>query len=267
MLSKLLRIGEGRMVKRLKGVADFVDTLSDDMEALSDAELRAKTDEFRARIADGAKLDDILPEAFAVAREAAWRVLSQKHFEVQIMGGAALHFGNIAEMKTGEGKTLTCVLPAYLNALAGKGVHVVTVNDYLAKRDSEWMGRVHRFLGLETDVILSAMSPEARKRAYDADIDMHIDETDDPAWHSLELLAEETIRQGRQGRVTAGHCCAMSAWDDAMAERVISTWGGNMDRIIGRALRRLGFYVLIGLIAIGGMKLGMLDKLAQLLKP
>ncbi len=158
------------MVKRLKGVADYVDSLSDDTEALTDAELRAKTDEFRARIADGARLDDILPEAFAVAREAAWRVLGQKHFEVQIMGGAALHFGNVAEMKTGEGKTLTCVLPAYLNSLTGKGVHVVTVNDYLARRDSEWMGRVHRFLGLDVGVILSGLTSEERRASYAADI-------------------------------------------------------------------------------------------------
>src|SRR3954469_10195077 len=129
------------MVKRLKGVADYVNTLSDDVEKLSDAELRAKTDEFKKRLADGkngADLDDLLPEAFAVAREAAWRVLDQRHFDVQVMGGAALHFGNVAEMKTGEGKTLTAVLPSYLNALSGKGVHVVTVNDYLAKRDAEW---------------------------------------------------------------------------------------------------------------------------------
>ena len=148
VLSKVLRLGEGRMVKRLKGVANYVDTLSDDVEKLTDEELRGKTAEFKARVEKGETLDDLLPEAFAVAREAAWRVLSQRPFEVQLMGGAALHFGNVAEMKTGEGKTLTCVLPAYLNALSGKGVHVVTVNDYLAKRDSEWMGRVHRFLGL-----------------------------------------------------------------------------------------------------------------------
>ncbi|TLH58529.1 preprotein translocase subunit SecA [Mycolicibacterium aubagnense] len=170
MLSKLLRIGEGRMVKRLQKVADYVNTLSDDVEKLSDDELRAKTDEFKKRVAGGESLDDILPEAFAVAREAAWRVLDQRHFDVQVMGGAALHYGNVAEMKTGEGKTLTCVLPAYLNALAGKGVHVVTVNDYLAKRDSEWMGRVHRFLGLEVGVILSQMTPEERRAAYAADI-------------------------------------------------------------------------------------------------
>ena len=158
------------MVKRLKRVADYVNTLSDDVEKLTDAELRAKTDEFKKRVADGADLDDLLPEAFAVAREAAWRVLGQRPFDVQVMGGAALHFGNVAEMKTGEGKTLTCVLPAYLNALAGKGVHVVTVNDYLAKRDSEWMGRVHRFLGLDVGVILSQMTPDERRVAYAADI-------------------------------------------------------------------------------------------------
>src|SRR5689334_14121194 len=137
------------MVKRLKKVADYINTLSDDVEKLSDAELRAKTDEFKKRVADGEDLDDLLPEAFAVAREASWRVLGMRPFLVQIMGGAALHYGNVAEMKTGEGKTLTCVLPAYLNALSGNGVHVVTVNDYLAKRDREQMGRVHRFLGLE----------------------------------------------------------------------------------------------------------------------
>ncbi|MEN4450226.1 preprotein translocase subunit SecA [Mycobacterium sp. SM3041] len=170
MLSKLLRIGEGRMVKRLQKVAAYVNTLSDDVEKLSDDELRGKTEEFKKRIADGESLDDLLPEAFAVAREAAWRVLDQRHFDVQVMGGAALHYGNVAEMKTGEGKTLTCVLPAYLNALSGKGVHVVTVNDYLAKRDSEWMGRVHRFLGLEVGVILSQLTPEERRAAYNADI-------------------------------------------------------------------------------------------------
>ncbi len=170
MLDKLLRLGEGRMVKRLKGVADYVNTLSDDVEKLSDAELRAKTDEFKKRHADGESLDDLLPEAFAVAREAAWRVRSQRPFDVQVMGGAALHFGNVAEMKTGEGKTLTAILPSYLNALAGKGVHIVTVNDYLAKRDAEGMGRVHRFLGLEVGVILSGMTPDQRRVAYAADI-------------------------------------------------------------------------------------------------
>ncbi|MDL9936728.1 preprotein translocase subunit SecA [Gordonia sp. ABSL1-1] len=196
MLNKLLRVGEGRMVKRLDAIASHVEALSDEIEALSDAELRAKTDEFKKRLADGETLDELLPEAFAVAREAAWRVLDQKHFHVQIMGGAALHYGNIAEMKTGEGKTLTCVLPAYLNALSGDGVHVVTVNDYLAKRDSEWMGRVHRFLGLETAVILTGQSPDQRREAYAADItygtnnEFGFDYLRDNMAHSLDDLVQ-----------------------------------------------------------------------------
>ncbi len=196
MLDKLLRLGEGRMVKRLKRVADYVNTLSDDVEKLSDAELRAKTAEFKKRVDDGEDLDDLLPEAFAVAREAAWRVLDQRPFDVQVMGGAALHFGNVAEMKTGEGKTLTCVLPAYLNALAGNGVHVVTVNDYLAKRDSEWMGRVHRFLGLDVGVILAQMTPDQRRVAYNADItygtnnEFGFDYLRDNMAHSLDDLVQ-----------------------------------------------------------------------------
>src|ERR1700742_1782124 len=137
---------------------------------MSDAELRGMTEEFKQRLADGETLDDILPEAFATVREAARRTLGQRAFDVQLMGGAALHLGNIAEMRTGEGKTLTGVFPAYLNALSGNGVHVVTTNDYLARRDSEWMGRVHRFLGLDVGVILADMTPPERKKAYEADI-------------------------------------------------------------------------------------------------
>ena len=180
------------MVKRLKRVADYVNTLSDDVEKLTDAELRAKTDEFKKRHADGESLDDLLPEAFAVAREAAWRVLDQRPFDVQVMGAAALHFGNVAEMKTGEGKTLTSVLPAYLNGVGGNGVHIVTVNDYLAKRDSEWMGRVHRFLGLDVGVILAQMTPDERRVAYAADItygtnnEFGFDYLRDNMAHSLE---------------------------------------------------------------------------------
>ena len=169
-LSKLLRAGEGRMVKRLSKIADQVMDLDEEYAALTDDELKAKTEEFKQKIAEGASLDDILLDAFATAREASWRVLGQKHYKVQIMGGAALHFGSVAEMKTGEGKTLTSVLPAYLNGLSGKGVHIVTVNDYLAKRDAEMMGRVHHFLGLDVGVILSDMRPQERKKAYDAAI-------------------------------------------------------------------------------------------------
>jgi preprotein translocase subunit SecA len=169
-LSKLLRAGEGRTVKRLDKMADQVIALEDDFAALSDEELKGKTDEFKKRLSDGEDLNDILLEAFATVREAAWRVLNQKHYKVQIMGGAALHFGNVAEMRTGEGKTLTSLLAAYLNALDGKGVHIVTVNDYLARRDAEMMGRVHRWLGLSVGVILNDMRPPARKEAYACDI-------------------------------------------------------------------------------------------------
>jgi preprotein translocase subunit SecA len=170
VLSKLLRAGEGKMVRRLKGIADHIETLEEDYVDLTDAELRALTDTFRERLVDGETLDQLLPEAFATVREAARRTLGQFHYHVQLMGGAALHLGNIAEMRTGEGKTLTSVLPAYLNGLTGDGVHVITVNDYLASRDADWMGRVHRFLGLSVGKIISNMPPAQRREAYAADI-------------------------------------------------------------------------------------------------
>ena len=167
---RLLRAGEGRLLRKLKAYADACNAIEEDYTDLTDAELRALTDQYKERYADGESLDDLLPEAFATAREAARRVLGQRHYDVQLMGGAALHFGNIAEMKTGEGKTLTAVLPAYLNALAGKGVHVVTVNDYLAQRDAEWMGQVHRFLGLTVGVILPNQPSSVHRQAYQCDI-------------------------------------------------------------------------------------------------
>src|SRR6266566_5438452 len=170
IIDRVLHAGEGKILRQLRRIADQVNSIEDDFAPLSDAELRAMTGQFRERLANGEGLDDLLPEAFAAVREAAKRTLGQRHFDVQIMGGAALHGGNIAEMRTGEGKTLVATLPAYLNALTGKGVHVVTVNDYLAKRDSEWMGRVHRLLGLEVGVILAQMTPEERRKAYGADI-------------------------------------------------------------------------------------------------
>ncbi len=170
LLDRLLRAGEGKILKQLTLIAGQVSRLEDDMVALSDGELRGLTDEFRARLADGATLDDLLPEAFAAVREASWRSLGLRHFDVQVMGGAALHLGNIAEMRTGEGKTLVATLPAYLNALAGQGVHVVTVNDYLAQRDAAWMGRVHEFMGLRVGTILSQMTPATRREQYAADI-------------------------------------------------------------------------------------------------
>lgn len=170
LLDKLLRAGEGRAIKELEKIAQKVNKFESEISILDDNSLQNKTTEFKERISKGETLDSLLPEAFAVVREAAKRTLGQRHYDVQLMGGAALHKGNIAEMKTGEGKTLVSTLPAYLNALSGKGVHVVTVNDYLAERDSEWMGRVHRFLGLKVGVILSNMSPIERREAYAADI-------------------------------------------------------------------------------------------------
>ena len=170
LLDKILRAGEGRAIKELAKISVQVNKFEPEISSLDDQSLRAKTDIFKERLNKGETLDSILPEAFAVVREAARRTLGQRHYDVQLMGGAALHKGNIAEMKTGEGKTLVSTLPAYLNALTGKGVHIVTVNDYLAERDSEWMGRVHRFLGLKVGVILASMSPAERREAYAADI-------------------------------------------------------------------------------------------------
>ena len=170
VIDKLLHMGEGRTLRHLRGIANQVNLIEPDFEAMSDEELRGQTDAFRERLEAGETLDAILPEAFATVREAARRVLGKRLFDVQIMGGAALHLGNIAEMKTGEGKTLVATLPSYLNALDGGGVHVVTVNDYLAKYQSEQMGRIHHFLGLSTGVILAQMTPDERRKAYGADI-------------------------------------------------------------------------------------------------
>jgi len=170
IIDKLLRIGEGKILRQLEAVSRAVNAIEDDFVAMSDSELQAQTAEFKARLADGESLDDLMPEAFATVREAAKRVIGQRHYDVQIMGGAALHLGNIAEMKTGEGKTLVATLPAYLNALSDNGVHIVTVNDYLAKYHAEWMGRIHHFLGLTTGVILPSMKPDERREAYNCDI-------------------------------------------------------------------------------------------------
>ena len=170
MFDKILRAGEGKTLRKLEAIKDAVNSLESEYTSMTDEELRALTDEYKKRYEGGESLDDLMPEAFATVREASRRTLGQRHYDVQIMGGAALHLGNIAEMRTGEGKTLVATLPSYLNAISGKGVHVVTVNDYLAERDSEWMGRVHRFLGLSVGVILSNMTPAERRVAYDADI-------------------------------------------------------------------------------------------------
>ena len=170
IIQKIFGTHSQNELKRVYPIADAVMALDEDMQRLSDEELKAKTKEFKDRLENGETLDDILPEAYAVVREAASRVLGMKHYRVQIIGGIILHQGRIAEMKTGEGKTLVATLPSYLNALEGKGVHVVTVNDYLAKRDAEWMGQVHEFLGLTVGVVLNSMDNDERRAAYDCDI-------------------------------------------------------------------------------------------------
>src|SRR5215217_6384683 len=195
VIEKLLRAGEGRTLKKLQGLANQVNALEADFEKLTDEELRDETKGFRQRLDNGETLDMLLPEAFAAVREASKRTLGKRHFDVQLMGGAALHLGNIAEMRTGEGKTLVATAPSYLNALSGKGVHVVTVNDYLAEYQSDLMGRVHRFLGLTAGCILSNMTPAQRREMYACDITYGTNNEfgfdylrDNMAWSSEELV-------------------------------------------------------------------------------
>ena len=170
IITKIFGTHSDHELKRIAPILDKIEAYKVDMVSLSDKQLRDKTDEFKERLKNGETLDDILPEAFAVVREASKRVLGMEHFRVQLIGGIILHQGRIAEMKTGEGKTLVCTLPAYLNALEGKGVCVVTVNDYLAKRDAEWMGSIHRFLGLTVGCVLQPMKQDERRKQYDCDI-------------------------------------------------------------------------------------------------
>ena len=170
LLDKIFGSYSDRELKKIIPIADAVEKLDPVYGAMSDEELKGKTEEFKARLAAGETKDALLPEAFAAAREAAWRVLGMKPFRVQIIGGIVLHQGRIAEMKTGEGKTLVAVLPAYLNALTGEGVHIVTVNDYLARRDSEWMGKVRRFMGLSVGLIVHGLTSAERREAYACDI-------------------------------------------------------------------------------------------------
>src|SRR3954462_5070782 len=170
LLAKVIGTQNERDLKRLRPYVAAINAKEPETQKLSDDQLRGKTAEFKVRLANGETLDDILPDAFAVVREAGWRVLNMRHFDVQLIGGMVLHRGKIAEMKTGEGKTLVATLPAYVNALEGKGVHVITVNDYLARRDSEWMGRLYRFLGMSVGVIQYDLNDQERQVAYGADI-------------------------------------------------------------------------------------------------
>ncbi|MDQ3946074.1 MAG: preprotein translocase subunit SecA [Actinomycetota bacterium] len=200
LISKILHAGEGKKLKALEGIVPHVNALEPEMERLSDEDLRARTVAFRGRLDAGEDLDDLLPEAFATVREAARRVLGQRHYDVQLMGGAALHFGWVAEMKTGEGKTLVSTLPAYLNGLTGKGVHLITVNDYLAKRDAEWMGRVHKFLGLSVGLVIPHLGDAEYKRgAYGADITYGTNNE-----YGFDYL-RDNMAQARQYMVQRGH--------------------------------------------------------------
>ena len=170
LIQKLFGTHSEREIKLIRPIMDKIVAMRPEMMKLSDGELREKTKEFKGRLEKGETLDDLMPEAYAVVREAARRVLNMEHYPVQILGGIVLHQGRISEMKTGEGKTLVATLPAYLNALEGRGVHIVTVNDYLAKRDAEWMGQVHEFLGLRVGVVLNSMTNDERREAYKCDI-------------------------------------------------------------------------------------------------
>ena len=170
LFSKIFGTYSDKQIKKIEPIVDQIEALGDEYASMSDSQMRAKTDEFKERIANGEALDDILPEAFALVREASDRVLGKRPFRVQLMCGILLHQGRVAEMKTGEGKTLVAVLPSYLNALTGKGVHVVTVNDYLARLGCEEMGRIHEFLGLTTGLVVHGQSREEKQKAYNCDI-------------------------------------------------------------------------------------------------
>jgi preprotein translocase subunit SecA len=258
ILDRILRAGEGKTLKRLERIAAQVNAIESGYVDLTDEELRNLTDEYRRRHSEGESLDDLLPEAFATVREAAKRVLGQRHYDVQIMGGAALHLGNIAEMRTGEGKTLVATLPAYLNAIAGRGVHVVTVNDYLAKRDSEWMGRVHRFLGLEVGCIVSQMPKDDRRVAYAADITYGTNNEfgfdylrDNMAWSSAELvqrghyfaIVDEVdsilIDEARTPLIISGPSDAPTKWYDEFT-RIVRRLERDVDYEVDEKKRTVG---------------------------
>ncbi len=244
VLERVLRAGEGRVLRRLKAISSAINDLADDYTELTDAELRELTDQYKKRYEDGETLDELLPEAFATVREAAWRVLEKRHYDVQLMGGAALHFGHIAEMKTGEGKTLVSTLPAYLNALSGKGVHIITVNDYLAQRDAEWMGAVHRFLGLTVGTVLPQMTPAEHRAAYECDITYGTNNEfgfdylrDNMAWS-----ADEMVQRGHNFAIVDEVDSILI--DEARTPLIISgpaehsaRWYTEFSRVVGRLKR------------------------------
>ncbi len=241
IIDRIMRAGEGRTVRRLKAIADAVNSIEENYTDLSDEELAALTQTYKKRYAEGESLDSLLPEAFATAREAAARVLGQRPYDVQVQGGAALHFGNIAEMKTGEGKTLTSVMAVYLNALAGQGVHVVTVNDYLARRDAEWMGQVHQFLGLTVGVILPNRPASEHREAYACDITYGTNNEFgfDYLRDNMSWTSEELVQRGHFFAVVDEVDSILI--DEARTPLIISgpaeqsaRWYGEFSRVVGR---------------------------------
>jgi preprotein translocase subunit SecA len=263
ILEKILRAGEGRILRKLKAYTNAVNALEDEFVDLTDDELRGLTDTYRQRYAEGESLDDLLPEAFATVREAAKRVLGQRHFDVQLMGGAALHFGYIAEMKTGEGKTLVSTLPAYLNAISGKGVHIITVNDYLASYQGELMGRVHNFLGLSVGVIVAQQTPEVRRAQYACDITYGTNNEfgfdylrDNMAWSS-----EELVQRGHNLAIVDEVDSILI--DEARTPLIISgpaeqsaRWYGEFARIAPRLIRDKDYEVDEGKRTVGILETG-----------
>ena len=258
VLSRLLRAGEAKTIKRLGAIAAHINSIEDNYTDLTDAELRALTDTYRKRVADGESLDDLLPEAFATVREASKRTLGQRPYDVQLMGGAALHLGNVAEMKTGEGKTLVATLPLYLNALEGEGAHLVTVNDYLAKYQSEWMGRIYTFLGLTTGVILANETPEHRRAQYACDITYGTNNEfgfdylrDNMAWSKDELvqrghhfvIVDEVdsilIDEARTPLIISGPADQSSKWYSEFA-RLVPRLAKDVDYDVDESKRTVG---------------------------
>jgi preprotein translocase subunit SecA len=263
ILEKILRAGEGRTLRKLKAYANAVNAIEDDFVDLTDDELRGLTESYRQRYAEGESMDDLLPEAFATVREAAKRVLGQRHFDVQLMGGAALHFGYIAEMKTGEGKTLVSTLPAYLNAISGKGVHIITVNDYLASYQGELMGRIHEFLGLTVGVIVAQQPPDVRRAQYECDITYGTNNEfgfdylrDNMAWSSAEL-----VQRGHHFSIVDEVDSILI--DEARTPLIISgpaeqsgRWYGEFARIVPRLMREKDYEVDEGKRTIGILETG-----------
>ena len=235
LITKIFGTYSQRELKSIYPIADKIEALADEYKALTDAQLQAKTPEFKERLANGETLDDLLPEAFATVREAADRVLGLRPYRVQLIGGIVLHQGRIAEMKTGEGKTLVATLPSYLNALTGRGVHIVTVNDYLAKRDSEWMGKVHRFLGLSVGLIVHDLSKEERQAAYNADItygtnnEMGFDYLRD----NMAIYSSEQVQRGHHFAIVDEVDSILI--DEARTPLIISGMGEKSTQLYDRA--------------------------------